>query len=102
MKASGIEDFDDSRCVLFKDSLHVVQAAIDGNVVALVDFAMVAADLSSGRLIRPFDLGIKMPSDFAYHLVYPVASAEDARIVAFKDWIIEQARNTDDERTSPA
>ena len=62
MAAAGIEDFDDSRCVLFEDSSHAVQAAIEGNVVALGDFAMVANDLSSGRLIRPFELGIKVPA----------------------------------------
>src|SRR5262245_28475646 len=73
MAAAGVEDFDDRSCVLFDDSSHCVQAAIDGSVVALADFAMVAADLSAGRLIRPFELGIKMPSDFAYHLVYPTA-----------------------------
>ncbi len=96
MKASGIEDFDDSGCVLFKDSLHVVQAAIDGNVVALADFAMVANDLSIGRLVRPFALGIKVPPEFAYNLVYPTGVADDPRIVAFRSWILEEAEATED------
>lgn len=96
MAAAGIEDFDDRSCVLFDDSSHCVQAAIDGSVVALADFAMVAADLSAGRLIRPFELGIKLPADFAYHLVYPKASAEDARIVAFRDWILDESAKTDE------
>jgi LysR family glycine cleavage system transcriptional activator len=96
MAAAGIADFDDRRCVLFADSSHCVQAAIDGNVVALADFAMVANDLSAGRLIQPFDLGIKMPPDFAYHLVYPQASGGDARIAAFADWIIDQSAKTHD------
>ena len=94
MTAAGIDDFDDSRCVLFSDSSHCVQAAIDGTAVALADFAMVANDLSEGRLIRPFELGIKMPSDFAYYLVYPQASAHDARITAFADWILDQSAKT--------
>jgi len=96
MAAAGVEDFDDRSCVLFDDSSHCVQAAIDGSVVALADFAMVAADLSAGRLIRPFELGIKMPSDFAYHLVYPTASADDPRIVAFRDWILDESAKTDE------
>lgn len=96
MTAAGIDDFDDSRCVLFSDSSHCVQAAIDGNAVALADFAMVANDLSEGRLIRPFELGIKMPADFAYHLVYPQASAQDGRITAFADWILDQSAKTHD------
>ncbi len=91
MAAAGIEDFDDSQCVLFEDSSHAVQAAIDGNVVALADFAMVARDLSAGRLVRPFELGIKMPADFAYYLVYPTESATDQRIQAFREWVLAEA-----------
>lgn len=91
MAAAGIEDFDDSRCVLFEDTTHVVQAATEGNVVALADFAMVANDLSSGRLVRPFELGIKVPADFAYFLVYPVELEFDPRIAAFRDWIVDEA-----------
>lgn len=92
MAAAGIEDFDDSQCVLFEDTSHAVHAALEGNVVALADFAMVANDLSSGRLVRPFDIGVKMPPDFAYYLVYPLEAASDARIKAFRDWIVEEAR----------
>jgi LysR family glycine cleavage system transcriptional activator len=91
MAAAGVEDFDDGRCVLFEDSSHAVQAAIEGNVVALADFAMVANDLSSGRLVRPFELSIKVPADFAYFLVYPVESASDPRITAFRDWVVGEA-----------
>jgi LysR family glycine cleavage system transcriptional activator len=94
MAAAGIEDFDDSRCVLFEDSSHAIQAAIEGSVVALGDFAMVADDLSSGRLIRPFELGIKVPADFAYYLVYPTEVSDDSRIVAFREWIFEEASRT--------
>ncbi|TIX84794.1 MAG: transcriptional regulator, partial [Mesorhizobium sp.] len=53
----------------------------------------VANDLSEGRLIRPFELGIRVPPDFAYHLVYPFGSANDARIEAFKDWLLNEVHN---------
>ncbi|MDQ6435111.1 transcriptional regulator GcvA [Mesorhizobium sp. LHD-90] len=94
MAAAGVEDFDDSRCLLFTDSSFVIQAAVEGNVVALCDFSMVANDLSEGRLVRPFDLGIKVRPEYAYHLAYPAAVADDPRIVAFRDWILEEARLT--------
>ena len=94
MAAAGVEDFDDSKCVLFEDSSHAIQAAIEGSVVALGDFAMVADDLSSGRLVRPFELGIKMPADFAYYLVYPAEVSDDSRIVAFREWIFDEASRT--------
>jgi LysR family glycine cleavage system transcriptional activator len=91
MAAAGIEDFDDSQCVLFEDTSHAVQAAIEGSVVALADFSMVAGDLSAGRLVRPFELGIKMPADFAYYLVYPAEAASDPRILAFREWVLGEA-----------
>lgn len=94
MAAAGIDDFDDSRTVVFGTSTDVVQAALEGSVVALADFAMVANDLSEGRLIRPFELGIRVAPEFAYFLVYPQAAADDPRIRAFRDWILDEAART--------
>lgn len=94
MAAAGVDDFDDSRSIVFTNSSDAVQVAIDGSAVALADFAMVANDLSEGRLVRPFELGIKVSREFAYFLVYPKATAEDPRIVAFREWILEEAAQT--------
>ena len=93
MAAAGVDDFDDSRTIVFVNSSDAVQAALDGNAVALADFFMVAHDLSEGRLVQPFELGIKVTPDFAYHVVYPVESANDARIIAFRDWILNEVHN---------
>jgi len=101
MAAAGVEDFDDSGCVAFEYSSHAVQAAIDGSAVALADFAMVANDLSTGRLVRPFALGIRLPADFAYYLVYPTETATDPRIVAFRDWLFDEAGRTGRESPPP-
>jgi LysR family glycine cleavage system transcriptional activator len=88
MAAAGIADFDDSRTIVFERSTDAVQAALTGEAVALADFAMVANDLSEGRLIRPFELSIRVPAEFAYFLVYPEEAAHDARIAAFREWIL--------------
>ncbi len=94
MAAAGIDDFDDGRAVVFGTSSDCIQAAIEGSAVALADFAMVAHDLSEGRLVQPFDLGVRMSPEFAYFLVYPQASSQDPRIVAFRDWIVAEAART--------
>ena len=91
MAAAGVSDFDGERVLLFDDSSHAIQAAIDGSVVALADFAMVANDLSTGRLVRPFEHGIKLPQEYGYFLVYPEASAGDTRIAALQAWMREEA-----------
>jgi LysR family transcriptional regulator, glycine cleavage system transcriptional activator len=94
MAAAGIEDFDDGRTVVFATSTDVIQAAIDGHSVALADFAMVANDLSEGRLIRPFELGIRIAPEMAYFLVYPTGVADDARVAAFREWVLDESART--------
>ncbi|RUY76125.1 LysR family transcriptional regulator, partial [Mesorhizobium sp. M7A.F.Ca.CA.001.09.2.1] len=94
MAAAGINDFDDSRTVVFGNSTDAVQAALDGNAVALADFAMVANDLSQGRLVQPFELGLRVAPEFAYFLVYPENTADDPRIVAFREWMLEEVAKT--------
>ncbi|KQU92253.1 transcriptional regulator [Mesorhizobium sp. Root102] len=94
MAAVGVNDFDDSRTVVFGNSTDAVQAALDGNAVALADFAMVANDLSQGRLVQPFELGLRIAPEFAYFLVYPESAADDPRIVAFREWILEEVAKT--------
>lgn len=91
MAAAGVKDFDDGRVLSFNNSAHAIQAAVDGNVVALADFAMVANDLSAGRLVRPLSLGIKMPHDYGYYLVYPERAADDPKVRAFREWVLEEA-----------
>ena len=88
MAAAGIADFDGSRIIVFERSSDAIQAALSGDAVALADFAMIANDLSEGRLVRPFELSIKVPAEFAYFLVYPEESALDPRIAAFRAWIV--------------
>jgi len=95
MAAAGISDVDDSRVVTFTSSSDAVQAALEGNAVALADLAMVANDLSEGRLLQPFDLGIRMSREFAYFLVYPESASSDPRVVAFREWILEEAAATE-------
>ncbi|MDX8441725.1 transcriptional regulator GcvA [Mesorhizobium australafricanum] len=94
MHAAGVDDFDDSRTLVFGSSTDATQAALDGNAVALADFAMVANDLSQGRLVRPFELGIKVAPEFAYFLVYPQEAKDDARIVAFREWLLDEVAKT--------
>ena len=45
------------------------------------------------RLVRPFDLGVKVSPEFAYFLAHPTSMAADARIIAFRDWILDEFRN---------
>ncbi|MBO6530849.1 MAG: LysR family transcriptional regulator [Erythrobacter sp.] len=88
MAAAGVDDFDDRSCVAFAETSHVVQAVTDGGAVGLVELELVEAELSQGRLVRLFDVGVSIGQDFAYHLVYPERSSQDQRVAAFRAWIL--------------
>ena len=94
MAAAGVEDFDDSRTVVFGTSSELLQAALEGSAVVLAESAMVAGDLAEGRLVRPLELSLRLAPEFAYFLVYPQAATEDPRIAVFRDWILAEAAKT--------
>src|SRR6185437_1118941 len=86
----GITDIDATRGPGYDDSSMVVQAAIEGQGVAIARSALAAADLAAGRLVRPF--GQSLPGDYAYWLVCPEATAERPKVAAFRDWVLAEAR----------
>src|SRR5918998_5059527 len=70
--AAGVEDVDPTQGIHFRQTTLVIQAAIDGQGIALGD-SLAADDLAAGRLVRPFSLALKGPPQFAYHIVSPRA-----------------------------
>ena len=95
MLAAGIKDFDDRAGMHFGQTSLAVQAAIDGHGVALGDSNLVADDLASGRLVKPFELSLKAPADFAYFVISPLETSEQPMVKAFRDWCITEARATE-------
>lgn len=85
----GLDDVDLSRGPRFSDSNMLLQAAMDGQGVALGRSAIVADELADGRLVRPFQ--IDRPADYAYHFVCPRESIEQPRIRPFRDWLFAMA-----------
>ena len=94
MLAAGINDFDDKRGLHFGQTSLTVQAAIDGHGVALGDSNLVADDLTQGRLIKPFELSLRAPSQFAYHIVSPLDTSQNPLVEAFRQWCLGEAKET--------
>jgi LysR family glycine cleavage system transcriptional activator len=90
--AAGVQDVDPERGPAFTDSSMVVQAAVEGQGVALARSVLAAADLAAGRLVKPFD--VSMPARWAYYAVCPKARRDDRRIKAFRDWLLAEAEQT--------
>ena len=86
---AGVDGVDARRGPIFTDSGMVVQAAAEGQGVALARRLLAAGDLAAGRLMQPFDVSI--PHDLAYYLVCPEATAEQPKIAAFRSWLMAEA-----------
>ena len=88
--AAGALEVDPTQGLHFRQTALVIQAAIDGQGVALGTTSLVADDLLAGRLVRPFDLSLKGPPQFAYYLVAPRATADRPLVKAFREWVLAE------------
>lgn len=88
LSAAGADGLNPRRALSFNYSNLMLQAAIDGLGVALSHDALAGDDLAAGRLVKPFD--ISLPSEFAYYIVAPEATADRPKIVAFRNWLLEE------------
>lgn len=67
----------------------LIDAAIDGQGIALARTTLAAWDLISGRIVRPFDLSWRPAG--TYWIVCPKATAKVAKIGRFRDWLLAEA-----------
>lgn len=90
MLAAGVKDFNDTRGLHFSQTSLAIQAAIDGHGIALGDSTLVGDDIAAGRLVKPFELSLRSPAQFAYHLITLRDLAGRPMTKAFRDWIIAE------------
>jgi LysR family glycine cleavage system transcriptional activator len=67
----------------------LIDAAIDGQGIALARTALAAWDLINGRLARPFDLGLRLSK--TYWIVCPKATSSVPKIATFRKWLLAEA-----------
>jgi LysR family glycine cleavage system transcriptional activator len=63
----------------------LIDAAIDGQGIALARTALAAWDLISGRLVRPVDVSLRMAN--TYWIVCPKAVSNLPKVATFWDWV---------------
>lgn len=80
-----------NRGMQINNSAAVLQTAIDGHGIALARSVMAKDDIASGRLIRLCP-EVTYISEFAYYVVYREDWANLPRLVAFRDWLFEEAK----------
>jgi LysR family transcriptional regulator, glycine cleavage system transcriptional activator len=93
LEAARVTDLDLSRGPVLNQASMAIDAAVDGQGVALARTALAAWDLIGGRLVRPFALSL--PASFAYWIVCPKATAKLPKIAAFTNWLLAEAEGDD-------
>ena len=72
------------------NSAAVLQAAVDGQGVALARSVMAHDDLAAGRLVRLFPQ-VRLESAIAYYMVYRPECIAQPKVAAFRDWLLREA-----------
>lgn len=85
-KAAGVQLGNENVGTVIDDANLALETALNGQGVALGILPFVDEDLSSGRLVKPFELSIN-PGQ-AYYLIYRKNTAEKQAVKALRDWLI--------------
>ncbi len=87
----GVGGVDAKRGIIFNQASMAIDAAVDGQGIALARTALASWDLISGRLVRPFRQAFDAP--YAFWIVCPKSTAALPKILAFRDWLLKEAAN---------
>ena len=84
----GVPQIDATRGPAFSEALMALQAAIDGQGVALGQGLLVEYDIAAGRLMRP--LATEASLRLSYYLIHPHQAAEHAGFAPFRQWLVDE------------
>ena len=86
--AAGLDWPEPTRGPMFNDASHVLQAAVEGQGIALARSSLIGNDLNNGLLVRLFQ--ITLPSPHKYFLVYPPRLANSPKLAVFRQWVLDE------------
>lgn len=87
--AAGVEDVSASRGSHFSQPILGLEAAVDGAGIVLGARELAASDIAAGRLLAPFALTVGTGA--GYYVLCCETEAADARIEAFRTWVLKEA-----------
>ncbi len=89
LRTAGADSAAPSRGPIFNQASMVLDAAVDGQGIALARTGLAVHDLLAGRLVRPF---VKtLPVNYGYYIVYPKALGALRRVIKFRQWVLAEA-----------
>lgn len=89
LRAVGVDDAEVTHGPVLNRVSMVIDAAINGQGVALARTTLTAWDLINGRLVRPFPDAL--PLSKTYWILCPKATSNLPKIVTFRNWLLAEA-----------
>ena len=93
LAAAGMSGLEPAQEMTFESSSLAYEAAMKGLGVVIAQRALVADDLAAGRLATPLEFALK--GEAAFFLTYREQSLKDQQLIAFRDWILDEATAID-------
>jgi DNA-binding transcriptional LysR family regulator len=87
-RQEGLTGLNYERGLVFDTAVLAVQYALSGQGLALVDTALFAEEIRSGRLVKPFD--VTLDHGYGYYLITHPEGLGDTAIALFRSWLIER------------
>jgi len=87
--AAGVGNVDLSHGPVLNRASMVIDAAVDGEGIALARTALAAWDLINGRLVMPVALSLSLSK--LYWIVCPKATSMLPKITMFRNWLLAEA-----------
>lgn len=88
LASAGVEGVNPRGGLSFDSYNFAIEAAAQGEGVALGRTVLVADDLAAGRLARPFAHAVKARSSF--YLVYPPDALRQPKVKRLRDWLFSE------------
>jgi LysR family glycine cleavage system transcriptional activator len=89
LRVAGIGDENIRHGPVLNRASMVIDAAINGQGIALARTTLAAWDLINGRLVRPFTEALRLSK--TYWIVCPKVTSNLPKIVTFRDWLLAEA-----------
>src|SRR5262249_8205855 len=89
LEAAGVDEPEVLHGPVMNRASMLIDAAVDGQGIALARTALAAGDLISGRLVRPFAVALRLAK--SYWIVCPKAPAQQPKITRARDWLLAEA-----------
>jgi len=89
LQAAGLEEAAVIHGPVLNRASMVIDAAINGQGIALARTTLSAWDLINGRLVRPFPETLRLSK--TYWIICPKATAALPKIATFRDWLLAEA-----------